>query len=199
MDVHFPAGTTTTCSTLDWLVYTGELEVEGGTFIANDLADNGLYGNYYITSAGGLMELHQDGVQYVDINGRIVISNGTLNVYGGNGNSYWPYAANGALWMYGGVLDFKDVGITVYNSGTYTFDDQITAGTIRTSGGFIGYRSDFTPTAGFFEFYGTGDNYIYEFNGCTLYNVSINKGAKEGEISGESGPEIGRASCRERV
>jgi len=188
MDVHFPAGTTTTCATLDWLTTaTGELEVEGGTFVANDLADNGIYGNYYITSAGGLMELHQDGVQYVDLNGRIVISNGTMNVYGGNGNSYWPYAANGALWMYGGVLDFKDVGITVYNSATYTLDDQITAGTVRTSGGFVGYRSDFTPTAGNFEFYGPGDNYLYEFNGCTLYNVNISKGAKEGENSGETG------------
>jgi hypothetical protein len=190
MDFIIPNGTTTICQQLDWTNYNGELEVDGGTFIAYDLEENGLFGKYYLSSNGGLLELYQDASQYVDLNGRIVISNGTMNVYGGLGASYWPYSANAAIWMYGGVLDFKNPngGIYIYNTASYTLDDNITGGIIRTAGGFSGNRSDFTPTAGTFEFYGSSDPYISQSNGCTLYNVNINKSSKElsGFTSGTS-------------
>ncbi|MFZ4523012.1 MAG: GEVED domain-containing protein [Bacteroidales bacterium] len=176
MDLHIPTGTTTTCQSYDWT--SGELEVEGGTFIANDLADNGIYGKYYITASGGLLELHQDAAQYIDLDGRIVISAGTMNVYGGTGYSVWPYATDAAIWMYGGVLDFKTGGIYIYNSPSYALDDIITGGVIRTASGFYGERADFTPTAGTFEFYGSSNVTLYELNGCKLFNVNINKGAK---------------------
>ncbi|MCX6305620.1 MAG: GEVED domain-containing protein [Bacteroidetes bacterium] len=181
MDLHFPAGSTTVCQSYDWT--SGELEVEGGTFIANDLADDGIFGYYYITGAGGLLELHQDASHYVDLNGRIVIDNGTMNVYGGLGYSTWPYAANAALWMSGGVLDFKNAGIFVYDTPTYSLDDNITGGVIRTAGGFYSTRSDFTPGAGTFEFYGSSNVYLYELNGSKLFNVNVNKAAKGPENS----------------
>jgi len=184
MDLHIPAGTTTTCQIYDW--NSGELEVEGGIFIAYDLFDNGIFGKYYINAAGGLLELHQDAVQFVDLNGKIVIANGTMNVYGGNGYSYWPYSANAILTMYGGTLDFKDNGIQIANN-SFSLDDNITGGIIRMSKGFYGDRPDFTPTAGTFEFYGSGDYNISQSNGCTLKNVKINKLAADsgGELSGE--------------
>ena len=61
----------------------GELEVDGGTFIAYDLEESGIYGKYYITGNGGLLEIYNDG--WIDLNGQIVISDGTMNVYGGSG------------------------------------------------------------------------------------------------------------------
>jgi len=191
MDLHIPAGTTTTCQIYDW--NSGELEVEGGTFIAYDLFDNGLFGTYYLTSAGGLIELHQDASQFVDLCGGIVIMNGTMNVYGGNGYSYWPWNVNGTIWMSGGTLDFIDNGIWIYNSGL-ALDDDITGGTIRASKGFIGQRGDFTPGAGTFEFYGSGDYSISQMNGCKLHDVKINKSAKDGDISLPLSPEIDKRS-----
>ena len=179
MDFIIPNGTTTTCQLLDWTNYNGELEVDGGTFIANDLEENGLYGKYYLTSNGGLLELHQDASQYVDLDGQIVISNGTMNIYGGNGYSYWPYAADATINMFGGILDFKNVGITIYNSATYMLNDNLLGGVIRTVQGLNGGRSDFTPTAGTFEFYGGGDWSIIQAAG-SLFNVNINKSAKDG-------------------
>ena len=179
MDFIIPSGTTTTCQLLDWTNYNGELEVDGGTFIANELEENGLFGKYYLTSNGGLLELHQDASQYVDLDGQIVISNGTMNIYGGNGYSYWPYAADATINMFGGILDFKNVGITIYNSATYMLNDNLSGGVIRTVQGLNGGRSDFTPTAGTFEFYGGGDWSIIQAAG-SLFNVNINKSAKDG-------------------
>ena len=183
-DLIFPAGTTTTCQVYDW--NSGELEIDGGTFIANDLFDNGLFGNYYLTNAGGLIELHQNAPQFVDLCGRIVIVNGTMNVYGGSSYSYWPLNNNAAIWMSGGVLDFKENGIRIYNNAL-ALDDQITGGVIRMSKGLEIERADFTPAAGTFEFYGSSDWTISQSNG-SLKNVRINKSAKDGEdtLPGES-------------
>ena len=50
-------GTTVTCTSYDWT--SGALDVLSGTFTANDLADDGLYGNFY-TNPGGTLNLHQD-------------------------------------------------------------------------------------------------------------------------------------------
>jgi hypothetical protein len=183
MDLHIPSATTTTCQVYDWT--SGELEVEGGTFIANDLFDNGIFGRYYMTSAGGLIELHQDAGQFVDLNGRVAIINGIMNVYGGAGYSVWPYADNAEIGMSGGVLDFKNAPIYIFST-IYTLNDNITGGIIRTAGGFTGERADFTPTAGTFEFYGPADVYLSQANGCKLWNVNVNKAVAKTPLNGGS-------------
>ena len=169
---------TITCNQYDWT--SGGIDVLAGTFTALDLADNGLFGSFY-TNPGGNINLYQDNVQYIDLNGNLYFSGGgTINVYGGNGDSYWPYLANGSITMNAGVLDFKNNGIYIPAYSSYTFTANITGGTIRTAGGFSGNRADFAPTAGTIEFYGSSDAYVSQSNGCTLYNVNINTSAKDG-------------------
>ncbi len=125
---------------------------------------------------GGTINLNNlAGNLWVDLNGELHIYGGTVNVSGSV--SDWPYASNASIEMSGGVLDFKTCGININNS-SYTLTNNITGGTIRTAYGFSGNRADFTPTAGIFEFYGSGDGYISQSSGCTLFNVVINKAAK---------------------
>ncbi len=183
MDFIIPNSTTTTCQQLDWTDYNGELEVDGGTFIANDLEENGIFGKYYLTSSGGLLELHNDG--FVDLNGQIVISDGTMNVYGGSTTSFWSFAANATITMSGGILDFKDRGIYIYDSGSYSLTETLTGGTIRTSKAFIGNRTDYNPTGGTIELYGTTDASINHAAGSNFHDVLINKAVSD-EIARES-------------
>jgi hypothetical protein len=181
LEVNKPLGglltmnnTTVTCATYDWTA--GGISVSsGGTFTANDLADNSLFGTYAVNN--GTMNLHQDAGQYIDFAGDITISNGgVLNIYGGSSTSYWPFYANASLTMSGSssVLDIKDNGIYIYQHASYSFTSNITGGTIRTTGGLICNRADFTPSAGTFEFYGTVDKTFNQSAG-SLYNVKINK------------------------
>ncbi len=164
------------CAGYDWTA--GSIEVfNGGTFTANDLIDNGIFGKYVLSDASSTINLtNTDGD--VDLDGEIHINNGTMNVYSEPTTSYWPWAADAAIFMSGGVLDFHDQGIWIYDSPTYSLTENISGGVIRTSGGFLGDRADFTPSAGTFEFYGSSDYYISQSNGCTLYNVNIDKSTK---------------------
>jgi hypothetical protein len=167
---------TVTCSQYEWTA--GGIDVIDGTFTALDLAQDGIFGGYWLNPGGVINLTNSDG--FVDLNGSLNIFGGEFNVFGGTTTSYWPWAANASINMSGGVLDFKDQGIRIHNSATYSLNESITGGIIRTSGSFSGNRADFTPTAGTFEFYGSGDQSISQSNGCTLYDVVINKSAKEG-------------------
>ena len=176
-------GSNVVCAAYDWTA--GAVDVLSGSFTANDLLDSGLYGNYYV-NPGGTINLHNtDG--WVDLNGYIYIYGGNFNVYGGSGSdSYWPYSANGGITISDGVLDFKDVGVYVYNTSTYTFTENITGGTIRTSRGFGVNRADYTPDAGTIEFYGPADGSFYTLNGGYVRNVIINKAAADNSGSVET-------------
>ncbi len=165
-------GTNVTCAGYDWTA--GAVDVLSGSFTANDLVDNGIFGSYYL-NAGGTINLYNPN-GWVDLDGYLYIYGGNFNVYGGNGSdSNWPYSSNGGLTMSGGTLDFKNVGVYVDNTITYTFTENITNGTIKTSRGFGVYRSDFTPSGGTIEFYGPTDGLFYTFNGGYVKNVIINK------------------------
>jgi hypothetical protein len=170
------SGSDVVCAAYDWTA--GSITVfNGGSFTANDLIDEGLFGTYVVTD-GTINVTNNDG--YVDLNGAVNIHDGgTMNVYGGTTASYWPYAADATINMDGGVLDFHDQGIYIWNTG-YDLSENIIGGIIRTAGGFRGERSDFTPSAGTFEFYGSNDYYMSQSNGCTLYDVNINKSSKKG-------------------
>jgi len=168
---HCPAGGQITCNSYDW--QNGTLEVNGGTFNAEDIAMSYIQGNYILSS--GFLTLHQDGSNWVDLAGNITISDGTMEIHGGYSiDSYWPYTQDASLTMSGGVLDIVDNGIFVYST-THTFTDNITGGTIRTSGNFRGDRTDFNPGGGTIELYGSGDADLSHGIGSSFHDVTINK------------------------
>jgi len=170
----YVSGTNVVCAAYDWTA--GTIDVfNNGVFTANDLIDNGIYGKFVLNDNSTINLTNYDG--YVDLDGELYINGGTMNVYGGTTMSYWPYDANATLIMSDGILDFHDQGIYIYDSPTYSFANNIAGGIIRTSQGYIGARSDFTPTAGTFEFYGPDDFLISQLNGSTLFDVVIDKSA----------------------
>jgi hypothetical protein len=163
-----------TCAAYDWTA--GAIDVLVGTFTANDLIDTGLYGSYYVNPGATINLTNSDS--WVDLCGHLFFSSGgTINVYGGTTDSYWPYGANSSITMSGGILDFKDRSIYLYNSPSYTMDFNITGGTIKTSRGFYGSRTDFDPTGGKVELYGSIDGNVSLGAGSYFYNLHINKTA----------------------
>ena len=163
---------TVTCSTYDWT--SGGIDVLAGTFTALDLADNGIWGGYWL-NPGGTINLTQDGDQLIDLNGTIWMNGGTMNVYGGLGLSYWPLSEDASIEMSGGVLDFHDSSIKIYDSAYHTLTDDISGGTIRTAHSFYGNRTDFNPTGGTIELYGSANSVVSMGAGSNFYNLEINK------------------------
>lgn len=178
-------GTTVTCAAYNWTA--GALDVLSGSFTANDLTDDGLFGNYYINPGGTINLYNNDG--WVDLNGYLYIYGGTFNVYGGSGtDSWWPFTGNSGITMTGGILDFKNVGIYIPNSG-FAMNENITGGTIRTCRGFDVERPDYTPSGGTVEFYGPTDGNFTARNGGCVFDVLVNKGSTldNGPTPGEAG------------
>lgn len=164
-------GTNVYCNQYDWTA--GAVDVLSGSFTAMNLNDNGISGAFYV-NPGGLIELHNP-TGYVDLNGDIYIYGGIFDVYGGTTDSYWPYTHNASITMTGGILDFKDVGIRLYTTASYTFSENIIGGTIRTVGSLFADRSEFTPASGLIELYGPSGSYLTTTNGASLDNLEINK------------------------
>ncbi|MGC9362562.1 MAG: hypothetical protein ACP5F3_06505, partial [Candidatus Syntrophosphaera sp.] len=164
------------CAQYDWI--SGGIDVLAGTFTANDLVDDGIFGSFYVNPGATINLTNNDG--YVDINGDLVFSGGgTINVFGGTDYSYWPYESPGSLIMSGGTLDFKDQSVWVNNG--YDFTANISGGTIRTVGNFQVYRNDFNPTGGIIELAGSADCVINHDVGSSFYNLVVNKSAGRGE------------------
>lgn len=163
-------GTAVECYQYDWTA--GALDVLSGSFTANDLVDNAIQGSYYLNS-GGVINLHNEG-GYIDLKGDLFIYGGEFNVYGGTIASYWPYGEDASITMEDGILDFKDQGIKIYNTG-YALNDNITGGRIKCAGYLHLERSDFTPNAGIFEMYGSTDADIKTINGSRFWDLAIDK------------------------
>jgi hypothetical protein len=177
-------GTNVLCQSYDWTA--GAVDVLSGSFTASDLADDAIAGNFYLNAGGTINLYNTDG--WVDLKGYLNIFGGTFNVYGGNGSdSYWPYFTDGGVTMSAGILDFKNVGVYVYNSPAYTFTESITGGTIRTSRGFSVNRSDYTPIGGAVEFYGPTDGSLSTTSSGYLHDILIHKGALDGPEAVGSG------------
>ena len=173
------ASSVVTCNQYDWT--TGGIDVMAGTFTALDLYDNGIFGNYWV-KPGGTINLTNDG--WVDLAANLNITGGYFNVYGGTTDSYWPYGGDASINMSGGYLDFKNTGIYIPASSSYTFTENITGGTIRTSGNFNINTTTFTPSGGTVELYGSLDAGISNFAGSNLHNLAINKSGASDEGSG---------------
>lgn len=166
----------------------GTLMVSGGFMQATDLVDNGFYGNYFIS--GGYLYLSQDAEHSIDISGGIYMSGGEFHIYGGAANSYLSYSGNTTLNMTNGILDFADKGITIYASGSYTFNSTITGGTIKCNGSFLNNRSNFIPTGGTVEFCGASSANIIQTGASRFWNITVNK-ASSSILSASSDLTIG--------
>ncbi|MBW6513213.1 MAG: hypothetical protein K0B87_00435 [Candidatus Syntrophosphaera sp.] len=185
-DIQYPAAIAyaqnVTCASFDWTA--GEYRV-AGTFTAYDLADPGIYGTIRVN--GGTINFYQDTAtgSYVDLNANLTFTNGgTFNIHGGNGPSVFGRGAPATLTLQGsGVLDFKDVGIIFTTS--YTFNDNISGGTIRTAERFIGDRNDFNPSGGTVELYGSASCEFRLAVNSNFHNVTINKTSAASVITGQ--------------
>ena len=168
---------TTECDTYDWAA--GAIHIDGGTFTAWEMIDDGFYGTIVIS--GGEANFHQGtgAGEYIDLNGDLTISGGTMNVHGGYDRSYWPYNNDASITMSDGILDFHDKGVLVYNTGLNLIPN-ITGGTIRVAQGFAAERADWTPSAGAVELYGGADALILTVNGASFYDVVISKTGGKG-------------------
>jgi len=155
----------------------GTVRVNGGWFQLNDLIDPGIYGTVILTS--GQLDVHQETDEYLDLNGNLQISGGAMNIYGGNGDSYWPFSANASFTMSDGVLDFKTNGLRINNSATYSLTENITGGIIKIYGNLTVTRTDFNPAGGTILFYGyTDDATVSVANGSNLFNLELDKSSK---------------------
>ncbi|NCC72690.1 MAG: T9SS type A sorting domain-containing protein [Sphingobacteriia bacterium] len=160
----------------DWT--QGTVRVNGGWLQLNDLEDPGIYGTVILTS--GQLDVHQQPDEYLDLNGNLEISDGEMNIYGGNGDSYWPFEADASFTMSGGILDFKDNGLRIYNSVTYSLSENITGGVIKIIGNLTVSRDDFNPSGGTILFYGSlEDATLSVASGSNLYAIEVNKSSKK--------------------
>ncbi|MBN2461438.1 MAG: hypothetical protein JXB60_07505, partial [Candidatus Cloacimonetes bacterium] len=167
-------GTDVTCG--HYLFSGGAVDVLSGSFTASDLDQNGIYGAFYLNPGGIINLSNYDG--YVDINGQLHIFGGTMNVYGNmGGSSMWGYGNSASLEMSGGVLDFKEIGIS--QSSANEVVENISAGTIRTAGSFTANYWDFSPSGGMVELYGPNNSNVGLMTGNYFNKLTINKAATD--------------------
>lgn len=160
----------------DWT--QGTVRVNGGWFQLNGLEDPGIYGTVILTS--GQLDMHQLPDEFLDLNGNLQISGGEMNIYGGDGDSFWPYSANATFTMSDGVLDFKTNGLRIYNSATYSLTESITGGVIKINGDLTVTRNDFNPAGGTFIFYGyIEDATLSVATGSNLFSLEVDKSSKK--------------------
>lgn len=166
------------CNNYDYT--QGTLKVSDGLFVALDLWDGSITGNFTCSNTGQIDLNTVTGT--VDLNGNLDITGGVVNVYGGVTDSQWPGSIPGSITMGNGVLQFHNVGIIV-NNIAIGFAENITGGTIKVAGGFDIQRSDFNPIGGTIEFTGTADVQIGMPGGGAgagpcFHNIVINKSSR---------------------
>ncbi|MBW6513214.1 MAG: hypothetical protein K0B87_00440 [Candidatus Syntrophosphaera sp.] len=177
-----PTGVTVLCSTYDWTA--GAITVSGGIFVASDLIDPGIFGTITLTS--GFIEFFQDSAQRIDLRGSLTISGGQFVVHGGSASASFSYIDVATLTLSGGgVLDFMNVGIVI--PAGYQFIANISGGTIRTGGSFYVNRSDFNPSGGTVELYGSANTQVSNVDGSSFHHLTVNKASSLLAVSG-NGP-----------
>lgn len=170
------AGRTVLCNSYDWK--TGGIDVISGTFTAHDLAQPTISGGFWLNPGGTINLYNSDG--YVDLSGNLNIYGGEFNVYGGSSvSSWWPFMGNASITMSGGILDFKQVGIYIYNNPSYTLTENITGGIIRTPNSFLSVNPSFTPSGGTVELYGSVNASLYTSGGSNIHNLLVSKVASD--------------------
>lgn len=168
------------CNQYRWTA--GGVKVVQGTFTANDLYQNGLYGNFRIEE-GGVMNL-TNAAPYtsLDLNGSLYVYGGFLNLTGDS--FYVPGTQSAHITMTGGVIDVTSCHIT-FADGPAAFTYNITGGKFRTARSLLMARPGVDMGNATFEFYGSNNASIYQTAG-SIGHVIVDKGAKgdkEGRIS----------------
>ncbi len=169
--LHFASGRTVTCAIYDWT--SGGIDMNtDATFTANDLADIGICGGWWLTHSGGTINISNPAPnENIGLQGDLHITHGNFNVYGYS-LSYWPYLQDASIQMSGGVLEFHGAGVFLSPSHTLTCD--ITGGLIRVNRGWDGQRTDFNPAGGTIELNGSASTVIKLGAGSSFYNLKIN-------------------------
>jgi hypothetical protein len=169
-----------TCASYDWMA--GAVDVLTGTFTASSLAANYIEGAWYLNATGTINLYGNTG--YIDLGGELHIFGGEFNVYGGSLSSYWPYYHDAFIEMSDGILQFHDRGVWIINVATWTFSENVTGGTIRVPRNFTVDRTEWTPTGGTVEMFGSLDATISHVAGANFHEVKINKYATRDGGSG---------------
>ncbi|MCB5270347.1 MAG: M6 family metalloprotease domain-containing protein [Candidatus Cloacimonetes bacterium] len=160
------------CNSYTWM--GGAVDVLNGTFTANDLAQPGIYGNFYVNS-GGTINLTQGSDQWTDLNGHLYLNGGgTINVYGGIGDSYVAYSYAGGITMDSGNLWFHDGGLYFANR-PFDLTLAVTGGTIHANGSFSDHRGGLIFSSGTVVLEGPGANAVTLGAGSRFYNLAIDK------------------------
>jgi hypothetical protein len=174
-------GRTVVCSEYDWTA--GSLDAMDGNFTATSLLDNGIAGDFYVSDGGSITLGNMSGFPH--LKGNLYINGGTFNIIAPIG-SEWGGSGDASLTMTNGDLNVYPYGIEIMDDPSYTFTANITGGTIRTEGAFINNRTDFNPTGGALELYGTQDAGLL-MNGGSLFGLTVNKAAgKSMVLSGDA-------------
>ncbi len=150
---------------------SGAVDVFNGTFSAYHLTQPGIYGDFY-ANLFSTIDLYQNNLDPVDLNGNLFIFGGIINVHGGGMTSALGMAAPASLNMSSGELNFLDQGIQI---GATTFACTITGGILRTAGSFIDYSGTFNPSGLYLEFIGGAEALFSLTTGSYLNTVTINK------------------------
>lgn len=169
--LRFASGKTVTCAIYDWT--SGGIDMNtDATFTANDLADIGICGGWWLTHSGGTINISNPAPNdNIGLQGDLHITHGNFNVYGYS-LSYWPYLQDASIQMSGGVLEFHGAG--VFLSPFHTLTCDITGGLIRVNQGWDGQRTDFNPAGGTIELNGNASTVIKLGAGSSFYNLKIN-------------------------
>jgi hypothetical protein len=171
-ELYFQSGITT-IQNYDW--EAGNLIMEAGAVTIYDLVDNlGLFGTIIMND--GVLNIYQDTYQFVDLNCELYMTGGTLNIHGGASSSYWGSANNAEIVIDDGVLDFKDVGIRIFDSPSSSVGGEINGGIIRTVGNLICDDHNIDMAGGTFELYGSSETEIQSVSD-PLISININKNA----------------------
>jgi hypothetical protein len=109
------------------------------------------------------------------LKGNLYINGGTFNIIAPIG-SEWGGDGDASITMTDGELNVYPYGIEIIDNPSYSLTSNITGGTIRTEGAFINNRTDFNPTGGTLELYGTQDAGLM-MNGGSLFGLTVNKSA----------------------
>ncbi|HNX01144.1 MAG TPA: CARDB domain-containing protein, partial [Candidatus Cloacimonadota bacterium] len=174
-ELIFPGSSFSRCMYYDWTA--GSIRVDGGYFVADDLVDPGIYGNFILNS--GNIDLFQDAASLIDLNASLTIHGGNFSIYGGSAASRWANGVNAGITMDGGVLDFIDNGI-LNRITSYTMTLNLTGGKIRTNRNLSITRSSTVIPTGTFELYGSTDATVTfgSGTGISIPNLIIDKGTK---------------------
>jgi hypothetical protein len=161
---------TLTCAAYDTAVGYEQVQVTAGTFTANNLLDDGIFGNWAVQSHGVVNLSNPDGS--VDLKCGVNLSGGTMNIFGGTADSRWSEDANTSITISSGLLNFADRSIIIGDSAILT--ENISGGTIRTVGNFTCNNAAFSPAGGYIELVGAVNTNL-AMNSGHLWNLKVNK------------------------